>query len=171
MDLKKVEVLLERYWNCASTTEEERELREFFSLEHIPDKYKHVAALFRYYSDRGKPGIPDPQFEPSLIERLKHQKSPKVRKMERAFQNYMKVAAALLLIVVTSLIFRMEVWKSGNAPDLLLVQDTYKSPEQAFAETKKALLLIASKMKEGKQQVDRIKALNEAEQKIKTQKK
>ena len=36
MDYKYIEQLVERYWNCETTTEEERILRTFFSQKDVP---------------------------------------------------------------------------------------------------------------------------------------
>jgi hypothetical protein len=50
MDLSRIEKLLERYWNCVSTVEEEEELRAFFngkSGNDLPDELKEAAG----YSD------------------------------------------------------------------------------------------------------------------------
>lgn len=47
MDYKYIEQLLERYWNCDTTLEEEAILRAFFSQDDIPAglaKYKHLFA-------------------------------------------------------------------------------------------------------------------------------
>ena len=42
MDYKYIEQLLERYWQCETSLEEESELRSFFSEEEVP------AHLLRY---------------------------------------------------------------------------------------------------------------------------
>jgi hypothetical protein len=52
---------------------------------------------------------------------------------------------------------------------MLLAEDTYKTPEEAYAETKKAFLLIAEKMNSGRKQAEKISILNQAENKIKKQ--
>ena len=36
MDYKYIEQLLERYWNCDTTLEEEQILRTFFSQKEVP---------------------------------------------------------------------------------------------------------------------------------------
>jgi hypothetical protein len=59
----------------------------------------------------------------------------------------------------------------GDKPKMLLVEDTFKSPEEAYEETKKAFLLIAEKMNTGRVQAQKIGALNEAEEKIKNEEK
>ena len=78
----------------------------------------------------------------------------------------MKVAAAVLVILAASFIFRMEYWQ-GEKPKMLLVEDTFQTPEEAYAETKKAFMLIAEKMNSGRKQAQKISIMNKAENKIK----
>lgn len=172
MDLKRIELLLERYWNCVSTVEEEAELRQYYNeTKEIPEHLREAAPLFRYFRKESELTLNDPDFEQKVLAKVKAHQQPtaKVRKLEQSFQNYMKVAAAIVIVIATSFIFRMEIWK-GDKPELLLAEDTYKNPEQAYAETKKALLLIAKKMNDGKKEVEKISILSEAESKIKKEK-
>ena len=46
MDYKYIEQLLERYWQCLTTVEEERILRSFFMQQDIPSHLKPYAYLF-----------------------------------------------------------------------------------------------------------------------------
>ena len=173
MEFKRIELLLERYWNCVSTQEEETELKTFFnSTQDIPEHLAQVAPLFKYFSQESEVKIKDPDFDKKVLQAVKAKGKPagKVRKLEQSFQNYMKVAAAAIIVIATSFIFRMEIWQ-GNKPSLILVEDTYKNPEEAYAETKKALLLIASKMNHGKKEVEKIAVFSKAETKIKKDKK
>ena len=173
MEFKRIELLLERYWNCVSTQEEEKELITFFnSTQEIPEHLAHAAPLFQYFKHEAEIKLTDSKFDEQLFEAVKKTKQPKgkVRKLEQSFQNYMKVAAAAVIVIGTSFIFRMEIWQ-GNKPSLILVEDTYKNPEEAYAETKKALLLIASKMNHGKKEVEKISMFSKAETKIKGDKK
>lgn len=169
MDSNRIELLLERYWNCVSTQEEEAELKAYFNgTSEIPAHLTHAAPLFKYFKQEADVKLSDPSFEDKLYKALKTEEQPKgkVRKLEQSFQNYMKVAAAVAIVIATSFIFRMEIWQ-GEKPQLLLVEDTYQSPEEAYAETKKALMLIASKMNHGKKEVEKISILSKAESKIK----
>jgi hypothetical protein len=165
MDLNRVEILLERYWNCVSTVEEENELKALLNSKDLPDNLKESAALFKYFELQKQTTL-DAKFDEEIVEKIKNQQSPKVRKLNHSFQNYMKVAAAVLVILAASFIFRMEYWQ-GEKPKLLLVEDTFQTPEEAYAETKKAFLLIAEKMNSGRKQAQKIGIMNEAENKIK----
>ena len=49
MDSKKIEELLQRYWDCETSLEEEKQLQEYFRSENVPDQLKETATLFHYY--------------------------------------------------------------------------------------------------------------------------
>lgn len=48
MDYKYIEQLLERYWDCATSAEEEQILRAFFSQKELPAHLARYRALFEY---------------------------------------------------------------------------------------------------------------------------
>lgn len=48
MDYKYIEQLLQRYWLCETTLEEEQILRSFFSQTDIPAELQQYAPLFQY---------------------------------------------------------------------------------------------------------------------------
>lgn len=48
MNYQYIEQLLERYWECDTTLEEEQILRSFFSQANVPDSLKPYASLFAY---------------------------------------------------------------------------------------------------------------------------
>ena len=48
MDYKYIEQLLERYWACETTLQEEEILRTFFSQEDVPADLQKYRALFVY---------------------------------------------------------------------------------------------------------------------------
>lgn len=167
MDSKRIDLILERYWNCVATQEEEAEIKAYFNSGlDIPEHLESTAPLFHYFKEETNIKLLDHGFDEKLISKLKKQPKRKARKLEQAFKNYMKVAAVIALVITTSFVFRMEIWQ-GDKPTLLLVEDTYKNPEEAYEETKRALLLIASKMNHGKKGVEKISMLSKAESKIK----
>ena len=50
MDYKYIEQLLERYWEAATTAEEERILRAFFAQDILPAHLARYKDLFAYQS-------------------------------------------------------------------------------------------------------------------------
>ena len=48
MDYKYIKQLLERYWSCQTSLEEERILRAFFSQKDVPAELRQYQPLFAY---------------------------------------------------------------------------------------------------------------------------
>lgn len=48
MDYKYIEQLLDRYWNCETTLQEEDILKAFFSQENVPAELARYKSLFVY---------------------------------------------------------------------------------------------------------------------------
>ena len=48
MDYKYIEQLLERYWNCETSVEEEQILRTFFRQKEVPAHLLRYKPLFAY---------------------------------------------------------------------------------------------------------------------------
>ena len=70
MDSKNMEDLLKKYWDCETTLEEEKQLREYFGGSNIPDQWKDTAALFRYFEETKKKSLNDLAFESQVIQRF-----------------------------------------------------------------------------------------------------
>ena len=48
MDSNKIEELLNKYWNCETSLEEEQQLQAYFREGTVPEELKETAALFRW---------------------------------------------------------------------------------------------------------------------------
>lgn len=57
MDYKNIELLLERYWQCETSLEEESELRDFFSNEDVPAHLLRYKSLFVYQQVQQEVGL------------------------------------------------------------------------------------------------------------------
>ena len=164
MDLVRIEKLIDRYWACVSTVDEESELRAFFKSENVPEHLLQIKPLFSYYEKEKRNSPLGTEFDQVVIDKVKKQKSAKVIKLSRYFNNYVRVAAVVLIVVTASFVYRMEYFSDEKAASVLV--DTYDTPEEAYLETKKALMLIASKMNAGKKEALKLGAFNQAEEKV-----
>ena len=54
MDYKYINQLLERYWRCETTLEEEQILRSFFSQTDVPEDLRKYRTLFLYEQTQPK---------------------------------------------------------------------------------------------------------------------
>lgn len=160
MDSKQVAQLLEKYWNCETSLEEEQQLRDYFRGDVAPE-LKDTAELFRYFqSERGK--TLDETFDRDLIRKIrKQERKGKVVHMLSTVQ-LARIAAGVLVVVAATFLIGREVRKNYPAD----VADTYSDPKLALEETKKALMMISKGFGKAKQGAGKINMFNEAEQKI-----
>ena len=162
MDSKRIEQLLEKYWSCETSLEEEKELRTFFLGGSIPDSLKDTADLFRYFqNEKGKELAP--KFESTVTKKLHSRREGKMISMV-SLRNMARIAAGIGVVVVATYFIRNEVRKSYPQE----LQDTYTDPQMAFEETKKALQMISNSFGKAKRQAEKVKMFNEAEKKIQT---
>jgi len=158
MDSKQIEQLLEKYWNCETSLEEERTLRDYFRGQ-VPENLNEVASLFRYFESQQQKEISSPDFDAQVKQQIR-QHRPKGKLVNLAFA--MRIAAGLLVVMVATYFVRLEIRKSYSAE----VADTYSDPQLALEETKKALLMLSKGFSKAQKEAGKLKVFNEAEQKI-----
>lgn len=160
MDSKHFEILLEKYWQCETSLEEEKELREFFKGEAIPDSMKDVTQLFRYFENQQQQVVVGSTFDEDVKKQITSNR-PK-GKVVKLMYNYARIAAGLIVVVVATYFVRQEIRKSYPQD----VVDTYSDPKLAFEETKRALMMISKGFGKAQKETSKIKMFNEAEMKI-----
>jgi hypothetical protein len=159
MDSKKIEELLNKYWNCESSLEEEQQLREYFRNQDIPQQWSETASLFRYFDAHKKKELNDISFERSVIEKVQAKKKGKIHSL---VFNTMRIAAGITVLMVAIWFVREEVRKS----DPQEIVDTYDDPKLAFEETKKALKMISRSFGTAETQAKKINLFNEVQREI-----
>ena len=159
MDSKHIEQLLEKYWNCETSLEEEQLLREYFRGD-VPDSLKETADLFRYFDWEKDQKITNTNFDKEVKVRIE-KSSPKGKSISMVI-NYARIAAGLLVVVTATYFVRQEI-RRAYPPEVV---DTYSDPKLALEETKKALMMISKGLNKAQKEAGRIKMFNEAESKI-----
>lgn len=158
MDYNKIRELLEKYWEAATTLEEEAELRNFFvTHQHaLPEDLREAAPLFRYYqleSERELPVVTEARIVPMG--------------KSRPWQHWMKYAAVLL--IMGGIGFSVQQFRQKQQQLIVagFEQDTYSDPEVAYKETQKALQILSRNLNKGTAQMEKLTYFNEATEKIK----
>lgn len=153
MDLKLIEDLLNKYYQGETSLEEERKLKEFFIQEIIPESLRQEQIKFKFYSNASKESI-DINFEKKLLK--DYSSKNKTIPLRQYNRTLLRIAASILLIFGTYFyINRTSSFKEKN------VYGTSDNPELAYAETKKALLLISQKLNKGTKNLNKLSKLNE----------
>ncbi len=159
MDSKKLEELLQKYWDCETSLEEEKHLHEYFRSEHVPDQWKETAALFHYFWQQKNTGV-NTQFDKTVLAQLKKPAG----KVTNLVQTSLKIAAGVAVLVAAVFFVRQEIRNN----DAVAMEDTFDDPKKALEETKKALLMISKGFGRAEQQAKKINLINEAQDKIQT---
>ncbi len=160
MDSKRIETLLEKYWDAETSLEEELELHQFFQQTDIPEKLKETAELFRYFQTE-KMRTLNETFDVAGTKRIGQRQGGKIVSMSNWFQ-IVRVAAGVVVVVAAVYLIGHEVRKSSPGE----ITDTESDPKLAFEQTKKALLMISKNFGKAQQEASKINLLNEAEEKI-----
>lgn len=121
MDYKYIEQLLERYWDCNTTLEEEAILKAFFSQDTVPASLAPYKALFAYANEQENDVLGD-DFDARMEalvsepERVKAKVVPFRQKLMPLFK-----AAAVVAIILTL----------GNASQMAFNDETSQMPTAA----------------------------------------
>jgi hypothetical protein len=98
MDYKYIEQLLERYWQCETTLQEEAILRTFFSQEDVPTELQQYKALFTCELQKEEPLGDD--FDMRILEKIGESPKAKVVTLKDHLMPLFR-AAAIVAIVLT----------------------------------------------------------------------
>ncbi len=67
MDYKYINQLLDRYWKCETTLEEEKILRTFFSQDELPAELKPYKSLFSYELSEARNEVLGEEFDQKVM--------------------------------------------------------------------------------------------------------
>ncbi|MGM9734243.1 MAG: pyruvate ferredoxin oxidoreductase [Prevotella sp.] len=138
MDYKYIEQLLERYWDCETTIEEESILRTFFSQKDVPARLIKYRSLFEYQKQSADSEPLGDEFDQKVLAAIEENniETPKVVKAKRvALSSYLKPlfkAAAIVAMVLT--VVDAAQWSMGTMPrdnqwqheQMMMAADTVK---------------------------------------------
>ncbi len=154
----RIKDLLDKYWECETTLEEEKELREYFNSDNSSESFSEARTLFQYFNEQRNIVAQESKDDIHLkVQEGVNKKSDNVRTL---VFRIAKIAAGVLVLVAATYLVREEVRKSY--PEEIV--DTYSDPELAYQETKKALMMISKSFGRAQQEANKIKLFNEAEQ-------
>ena len=149
MDYKYIEQLLECYFDCKTTLQEEQILRSFFSQEEVPAHLAQYASLFKYEAE-AKESVLSEEFDKRIIGLIAEEGRPQrhiLRKSTRIFAPFFKAAAVVAMALTI-----------GNAADSAIGEHE--------AEEKAGVMAIDPYIKTNDvRQVIRIKDVSKAETK------
>lgn len=127
MDYKYIEQLLERYWNCETTLEEEKILRTFFSQKEIPVSLLPYKDLFCYEQTETADDTLGDDFDERLMAQINEPEPVRARtiNMRQRLMPLFKAAAVVAIFLTL-----------GNAAQVAFTDD--EKPAANIASFQKA---------------------------------
>ncbi len=133
MNSEQVHNLLEKYWNCETAVQEEKELQAFFSSGEVPEEFRQFIPLFSYIKDEQSVTLSD-----GFGERLQNalEAEGKERYITiRIFRPLVRIAVSVLLVIGMGISFYF-ISKQDNRPHFV---ETFEDPNAAMQQATFAL--------------------------------
>lgn len=142
MDYSYIDKLLERYWQCGTSQEEEEMLKAFFRQKSIPQRFEPYRSLFNY-EDIAKSEHLGADFDEKII-RMVEQPVVNARRIPFAtrMKPFFKAAAAVAIVLTLGNAAQHSFNNNGTtAPDYnyATYKDTYEDPQVAYDKVSSAL--------------------------------
>lgn len=99
MDYDRITSLLEKYWECATTIEEERELRHFFTTATLPPELRPYKAWFLTSDAETLPPL-GKEFDLKVLQQIAREKRRRHLRLFYAFTVLIACIIMLLAILV-----------------------------------------------------------------------
>ncbi len=169
MDYKYIEQLLERYWQCETSVEEEAILRIFFSQAQVPSHLMPYKRLF--VSEKMWQEVRTGEdFAARILKRIEEDEPVKARKVTWAcrMKPFYKAAACVAIILTLGKAAESSFPReAGGESDYNYenYQDSYNDPEMAYDQISDALQMVSQSLSEASEQDSLTEGQPEEEQK------
>ena len=150
MELDKINLLLDKYFEGTSTSTEEDSLRTYFSSGSIDPTLENYKPLFDYYAAAKKIKSKENILQLPIV------------KTKKRTSNWMAIAASVAVLLGTGTYAFLQVNNSGDEENL----GTYNDPEVAFIETQIALALLSNHVNVGIEGVQHLQEFEKSKNKI-----
>ncbi len=164
MDLNRLEELVLKYYKAEATLEQEKELRSLLQQQDLPEEYHSLREQMSIYSEEAKINFDVTRLTTKPWEGKINvgPDSGRVIRLRYALASAATIAAIFLLF-----------WVNQPPVNDLVVEDksTIDDPELAYQETRKALMLVSSKLSTGMTGMQEISRFNQTREQIKNKSK
>ena len=129
MDYKYINQLLERYWHCETSVEEESILRAFFRQEVIPAELKRYKPLFAYAGQETEQNVLGDDFDRKLLTSIEKTEPIKARIITMTQRLKPLFKAAAVVAIMLTLGNAVQVSFTRQQKDPISSYDGYYKPE------------------------------------------
>ncbi|MFO7370994.1 MAG: hypothetical protein R6X09_12075 [Bacteroidales bacterium] len=154
MDINRIRQLLESYFEGATTLDEERILRDYFTGDQqIEDDLIPYRSQFTLLNKASLPPDESDALEAKIMSRILSMEADGVVKIRKMPLRRMLMAASIAAAIGLSALL-LNRFHNGES------KDTYADPHLAYQETQKTLLYISQKMNHGLEPLNNVSKIN-----------
>ena len=151
MDYKYIEQLLERYWQCETSLEEEAILRTFFAQKDVPAHLRRYQTLFSGIKSIQEAKLGE-DFDQKILAQIHEGEQVKARRITFSHRLMPLYKAAASVAIVLTLGNAIQTTVVQNDPDhgykYENYQDSYKDPSVAYDQVSNALQMVSQGLSE-----------------------
>ena len=156
MDYKYIEQLLERYWQCDTSVEEEAILKAFFSQANVPEHLMPYKSLFAGEKMLQEAKL-DESFDAQVLERIQEDETVKAKRVSitRRLMPFYKAAASIAIILTLGNAAQSSFRPAEaveNDYNYENYKDSYDDPEMAYDQISDALQMVSQSLSEASKQ-------------------
>lgn len=163
MDLKRIKVLLEKYYSGESTLDEEIILREYFNSEAVDSDLHADKDIFLYQLEEDAKNQDMPDISDQLWNTLKGIDKKEVSNVKIYRNLYLRIAASVVIIIGSYLLIQNEIF---NKEQEIQFSDTYDNPEIAYQQAKETLLYVSAMLNNGADHLEPIKKVSKGTEQL-----
>jgi hypothetical protein len=136
MDYKYIEQLLDRYWRCETTLEEEQILRAFFQQEEIPAQLKQYQPLFSYEAVEKQVDVLGDDFDKKVLDIIGEEQPAKVITLRQRLMPLFRAAAIVAIFLTLGNAIQVSLNDDSNdAVPMAGIDKSTDGPSVAAAQT------------------------------------
>lgn len=157
METKKIEKLLQTFFNGESSVEEERALESYFRSGNVAEEFQEYAPFFTGISELAKVSS-DQNIEEEIMDFILEKENSEKTRYRRMWQTVTGIAASVIIVLGGFLIYQQQ-----QKP----FDDTFKDPDEAYAYAQQTLQFVSGKYNKGLAALSGFDKLEKAAQPIK----
>ena len=142
MEIQNIDKLLQKYWNCETTLQEEQLLQEFFMQDNVSESYNDASSLFNFTHKKQAEKL-GANFDEKLMSAINNRQKRHIT--IKLFAPTLKVAAMIAFIFVVGL--SGVIWINSTKKQNF--SETYSDSYAAYKEATSALDQLSIALQKG----------------------
>ena len=126
MESREIKLLIEKYWQCETTVEEEKIIRAFFAQPVIPSDLQPLRSYFAWQN-----------LQATISMNSEKQRHTEPKSIRKYFYPALQIAASILILLVCGIGIYTQITENRQIEQNYT--DTYTDPADAMREAREAL--------------------------------